>query len=400
MAIQQINIGQAPNDGTGDLLRDAFGKANANFADLDTRASAAWTRANEGVADAAAAQSTADGAASGVADARGAAFAAQATADAAGGAATAAQATADGAVTAAGDAQADATSALAQVATRAPIANPSFTGVAVAPDLVISKAAGANRRLLFRSDDLDRWGVESNGAAESGANAGSNLVARRYSDAGSSIDTPLLIDRATGRLAVGPGSTAVDANAALLVNGGVRAGSWFLPGAFTFATLPTPSGWLSGAITFCSDAADGPSDVQCNGTEWLSLKTGLPANLLQEVVVDAGRRSTRLPDGTLLAVGAINIDMTGVVFINGGSGSGYYLLGSVNHGAPFIASILPRGVVSFLDGQPGSRAAYMSYYELNALTIAGMYLVTPMWSAASMNGTGYINWTLRGRWKL
>lgn len=299
MAIQQINIGQAPNDGTGDLLRDAFGKANANFADLDTRASASWTRANEGVAVAAAAQSTADGAASGAADAQGAAFAAQATADAAGGAATAAQATADGAVTAAGGAQADATSALAQVATRAPIANPSFTGVAVAPDLVISKAAGANRRLLFRSDDLDRWGVESNGAAESGANAGSNLVARRYSDAGSSIDTPLLIDRATGRLAVGPGSTAVDANSALLVNGGVRAGSWFLPGAFTFATLPTPSGWLSGAITHCSDALGGPSDVQCTGTEWLSLKTGLPANVANYQTVGVYGRIWRYADGSM-----------------------------------------------------------------------------------------------------
>lgn len=280
MAIQQINIGQAPNDGTGDLLRDAFGKANANFADLDTRASAAWTRANEGVAAAAAAQSTADGAASGAVDARGAAFAAQATADAAGGAATAAQATADGAVTAAGDAQADATSALAQVATRAPIANPSFSGVAVAPDLVISKAAGANRRLLFRSDDLDRWGVESNGAAESGANAGSNLVARRYSDAGSSIDTPLLIDRATGRLAVGPGSTAVDANAALLVRGGLRASEWTIPGGpFTQGTLPPADAARLCAITGCSDAAGGPTNVWCDGVQWIKCSDGLPVNL-------------------------------------------------------------------------------------------------------------------------
>lgn len=37
MALQPINIGAAPNDKTGDPLRNAFGKANANFADLDSR---------------------------------------------------------------------------------------------------------------------------------------------------------------------------------------------------------------------------------------------------------------------------------------------------------------------------------------------------------------------------
>jgi len=35
MAIQRINIGRAANDGTGDDLREAFIKVNANFQDLD-----------------------------------------------------------------------------------------------------------------------------------------------------------------------------------------------------------------------------------------------------------------------------------------------------------------------------------------------------------------------------
>ena len=34
MAQQTINIGSAPNDGTGDPLRNAFNKANLNFTDL------------------------------------------------------------------------------------------------------------------------------------------------------------------------------------------------------------------------------------------------------------------------------------------------------------------------------------------------------------------------------
>lgn len=36
MAIENINIGSAPNDGTGDTIRDAFDKCNGNFTDLDT----------------------------------------------------------------------------------------------------------------------------------------------------------------------------------------------------------------------------------------------------------------------------------------------------------------------------------------------------------------------------
>ena len=38
MAIQTINLGLIANDGTGDDLREAFTKVNANFADLDVRA--------------------------------------------------------------------------------------------------------------------------------------------------------------------------------------------------------------------------------------------------------------------------------------------------------------------------------------------------------------------------
>jgi len=37
MAIQTINIGSVANDGTGDDLREAFVKVNANFADLNSR---------------------------------------------------------------------------------------------------------------------------------------------------------------------------------------------------------------------------------------------------------------------------------------------------------------------------------------------------------------------------
>jgi len=37
MAIQTINVGNIPNDGTGDDLREAFVKVNSNFLDLENR---------------------------------------------------------------------------------------------------------------------------------------------------------------------------------------------------------------------------------------------------------------------------------------------------------------------------------------------------------------------------
>ncbi|MDF1625678.1 MAG: right-handed parallel beta-helix repeat-containing protein [Parvibaculaceae bacterium] len=52
MAIQQINIGTAANDGTGDPLRNAWDKANQNFDELDTRASTAQDTAEDALADA------------------------------------------------------------------------------------------------------------------------------------------------------------------------------------------------------------------------------------------------------------------------------------------------------------------------------------------------------------
>jgi hypothetical protein len=37
MAIETINVGSAPNDGTGDSIRTAFGKVNANFSEVDAK---------------------------------------------------------------------------------------------------------------------------------------------------------------------------------------------------------------------------------------------------------------------------------------------------------------------------------------------------------------------------
>ena len=50
MAIQVINIGTVANDGSGDDLREAFNKANNNFAELDSRIVEETTASNLGSA--------------------------------------------------------------------------------------------------------------------------------------------------------------------------------------------------------------------------------------------------------------------------------------------------------------------------------------------------------------
>lgn len=52
MTIQNINIGQIANDGTGDDLREAFRKVNENFDELDLRQPEATTAANIGSGEA------------------------------------------------------------------------------------------------------------------------------------------------------------------------------------------------------------------------------------------------------------------------------------------------------------------------------------------------------------
>jgi hypothetical protein len=57
------------------------------------------------------------------------------------------------------------------------------------------------KSISFRSDNSNRFNIEVSGT-ESGSNAGANFFIRRYSDAGSLIDTPLTIARSTGAISL------------------------------------------------------------------------------------------------------------------------------------------------------------------------------------------------------
>ena len=70
---------------------------------------------------------------------------------------------------------------------------------------VIDGDAGQNKIITFRTAGLQRWGLYSNNVAESGSNAGSNFVLRRYNDAGTLLGTPIQFNRATGLTTISEG---------------------------------------------------------------------------------------------------------------------------------------------------------------------------------------------------
>lgn len=392
MAIQPINIGQTANDGTGDLLRAAFGKTNSNVAELDVRTAAAWKRAEEGVAAAHAAQLTGEVARQEAMHAQDTADGAQAKGEAAQRAAEQAQGTAD-------LAQGNVATALVQLADKLDSLNPTYAGVMVGGAVALTSEAGQQPYMSLGHGAAPQWRLYRSEISGAEASSGGDFALGRYDDDGTNLGAVFVAERATGRLALGPSASAVDSSAALLVTGGLRARTWLIPGEMTLANLDTPTASLRGAIVFCPDAAGGASNVQCDGVQWLSLKTGLPAELAPEGGADSRRRWRRNPDGTLDAWGRHSVDMSGVVFTAGANGTGYYMItGSLDFGgAPFVGA--PEGLVDGMDGQPAARGAYLNYYILNQAGISEMWLVTPMRTSVVLGGSYVIRYSVSGRWK-
>lgn len=69
--------------------------------------------------------------------------------------------------------------------------------------LTHSTAAGSYRGLKLQTSSSDRWLIGANDAAESGSNAGSDLVVFSYSDAGTFLSSALKLVRSTGNLLLG-----------------------------------------------------------------------------------------------------------------------------------------------------------------------------------------------------
>jgi hypothetical protein len=84
------------------------------------------------------------------------------------------------------------------------------------PGIVLRKSAAAQFAAITSTNGANsRWAVAfADSTAESGSNAGSNFSISRYNDAGSPIDTPLTINRASGRALLAVSGAAVPVNPA------------------------------------------------------------------------------------------------------------------------------------------------------------------------------------------
>lgn len=106
-----------------------------------------------------------------------------------------------------------------------------------------------------------------------------------------------------GRVGIGGANTA---GRTLRVYGDTQIDARLFIGSYTIATLPTASA-SSGAMAICSNAQGGASVAYCDGTDWISLKTGLPVavkpyesgTITPSQGVTGDWTACRFPDGSM-----------------------------------------------------------------------------------------------------
>jgi len=152
--------------------------------------------------------------------------------------------------------------------------NIGLVGLATNAYLYVLAAAGQAKGVQFWTGAATRWVIQSNATAESGSNAGSDLVIQRYTDAGTFIDAPLTISRAgggvtvTGNLFVGVNLNASGANHTLGSNtGGLLLG---LNGAAasTRQMQVMSAGILRWQWVYANNAAESGSNAGSDCTLW------------------------------------------------------------------------------------------------------------------------------------
>jgi hypothetical protein len=92
-------------------------------------------------------------------------------------------------------------------------------GGTAAATLVVNGASANNRTLSFQTGGSARWAWVVDNTAESGANAGSKIFLRAFTDAGATIDSPIDIIRASGGLMTLARPVAMTSGVALSGNG-------------------------------------------------------------------------------------------------------------------------------------------------------------------------------------
>lgn len=191
-------------------------------------------------------------------------------------------------------------------------------------EVKITGAAGSLRTLSIRTAGTARWAVGGDTTAEGGANAGTDWVLRRYSDAGSLLGTALTINRATG---------AVSTEAGLTVGGNLTLAA---DAAFSAATGPTS--------TLAVGFRGAPQNAQNSNYTLVLSDAGrsvYSVNSGAQTITIPTNASVAFPVGTVVVLfnngtTAITISTTGVTL---------YYAGTANVGNRTVST---KGLVSLL----------------------------------------------------
>ena len=128
------------------------------------------------------------------------------------------------------------------------------------------------KSVSFRSDNSNRFNIEVSGT-ESGSNAGADFFIRRYSDAGSLIDTPLTITRSTGNatfsgiLTTPQVKAATSAGLSINANSGTQVADFGAGGSANLTLFGGLSGTTISLSTNYSGGSVGMIHLTSNGTE-------------------------------------------------------------------------------------------------------------------------------------
>lgn len=121
---------------------------------------------------------------------------------------------------------------------------------------------GYNRYTRYVTGSIARWDFGVSNAAESGSNAGSDLYAYSFNDAGAYMRTPWTVIRATGETRMTQGAMSGP----------------FKLGQYTLATVPSSAAY-NGYVIDITDLPGGPKQARSNGTAWVIQNVGMWTNL-------------------------------------------------------------------------------------------------------------------------
>lgn len=123
--------------------------------------------------------------------------------------------------------------------------NLRFEGGANTARLRLSANNNVARIFSFATADVARWAFRIDGN-ETGSNAGANFALRRYNDAGTFIDAPIVVNRATGHVGIGPGLQQLETfnvtGSSLFSHSYTQGNDFNRKGVFAFLNTTTNSG--------------------------------------------------------------------------------------------------------------------------------------------------------------